>query len=97
MSIRVKSLPQKNQYAVNFPHTFFYLLITAIGTVAVDIPGRETPVIFQRAKNKLMGKDRDGTFHPGKGKPSGANKEEGLGAQATPPEKMNEYNEMTEK
>lgn len=44
-----------------------------------------------------MGKDRDGTFHPGKGKPSGANKEEGLGAQATPPEKMNEYNEMTEK
>lgn len=44
-----------------------------------------------------MGKDRNGTFHPGKGKPSGANKEEGLGAQATPPEKMNEYNEMTEK
>ncbi|MET3879093.1 hypothetical protein [Chitinophaga sp. OAE865] len=44
-----------------------------------------------------MGKDRDGTFHPGKGKPSGANKEEGLGAQATPPEKMNEYDEMTEK
>jgi hypothetical protein len=26
-----------------------------------------------------MGKDREGSFHPGKGKPSGANKEEGLG------------------
>jgi hypothetical protein len=26
-----------------------------------------------------MPKDQNGTFHPGKGKPSGANKEEGLG------------------
>ncbi|WP_436488673.1 hypothetical protein [Chitinophaga sp. ARDCPP14] len=44
-----------------------------------------------------MGKDRNGTFHPGKGKPSGANKEEGLGAQATPPERMDEYEEITDK
>lgn len=44
-----------------------------------------------------MGKDANGTFHPGKGKPSGANKEEGLGIQATPPEKMDEYNKITDK
>jgi len=44
-----------------------------------------------------MGKDADGVFHPGKGKPSGINKEEGLGLQATPPEKMDEYLEVTEK
>ena len=44
-----------------------------------------------------MGKDQNGTFHPGKGKPSGANKSEGLGLQATPPEKLDEYLEMTEK
>jgi hypothetical protein len=30
-----------------------------------------------------MGKDREGKFHPGKGKPSGANKEEGLGLRKT--------------
>lgn len=30
-----------------------------------------------------MGKDRNGTFHPKKGKPSGANKEEGLGLRPT--------------
>ncbi len=40
---------------------------------------------------QTMGKDQNGVFHPGKGKPSGVNKEEGLGIQATPPEKMNEY------
>jgi len=45
---------------------------------------------------QTMGKDRNGTFHPGKGKPSGINKEEGLGLQATPPEKMEEYLELTE-
>ena len=44
-----------------------------------------------------MGKDQNGTFHPGKGKPSGANKEEGLGLQATPAEKMDEYTTITEK
>lgn len=44
-----------------------------------------------------MGKDDNGVFHPGKGKPSGINKEEGLGLQATPPEKMEEYLEITDK
>ena len=44
-----------------------------------------------------MGKDRSGVFHPGKGKPSGVNKEEGLGIQPTDPERMDEYNEITEK
>ncbi|MCW3111764.1 MAG: hypothetical protein JWR18_160 [Segetibacter sp.] len=44
-----------------------------------------------------MGKDQNGTFHPGKGMPSGANKEEGLGFQATPPEKMEEYLEITDR
>ena len=46
---------------------------------------------------RTKGKDDNGVFDPGKGKPSGANKEEGLGLQATPPEKMDEYLEMTEK
>lgn len=44
-----------------------------------------------------MGKDADGTFHPGKGKPSGINKEEGLGLHPTEPEKLEEYLEMTDK
>ncbi len=44
-----------------------------------------------------MGKDENGTFHPGKGKPSGANKEEGLGLQPTEPGKMDEYLETSEK
>ncbi|MBV9962718.1 MAG: hypothetical protein JO072_10760 [Parafilimonas sp.] len=44
-----------------------------------------------------MGKDREGVFHPGKGKPSGANKEEGLGIQPTDADHMDEYNEITEK
>jgi hypothetical protein len=46
---------------------------------------------------QTMGKDDNGVFHPGKGKPSGINKEEGLGLQGTPPEKMDEYIEITEK
>jgi hypothetical protein len=46
---------------------------------------------------QTMGKDQNGVYHPGKGKPSGINKEEGLGIQATPPEKMNEYIEISEK
>jgi hypothetical protein len=44
-----------------------------------------------------MGKDRNGTYHPGKGKPSGANKEEGLGLHPTSPERLEEYLEMTDK
>jgi hypothetical protein len=44
-----------------------------------------------------MGKDRSGKYHPGKGKPTGINKEEGLGIQATDPDKMDEYLEITEK
>lgn len=47
---------------------------------------------------QTIGKDDNGVFHPGKGKPSGVNKEEsGSGIQATPPEKMDEYLEVTEK
>lgn len=49
------------------------------------------------AKKQTFGKDENGVFHPGKGKPSGINKEEGLGIQATPPDKMNEYIEISEK
>lgn len=44
-----------------------------------------------------MGKDREGNFHPLKGKPSGANKSEGTGMQHTPPDEMEEYNDLTEK
>jgi hypothetical protein len=44
-----------------------------------------------------MGKDQNGVFHLGKGQPSGANKEEGLGLQATLPEKMDEYIEISDK
>jgi hypothetical protein len=44
-----------------------------------------------------MSKDQNGVFHPGKGKPSGANKNEGLGLQATDPEKMDEYLQITER
>lgn len=46
---------------------------------------------------QTLGKDEHGEFHPGKGKPSGVNKEEGLGIQDTPREKMNEYIEISEK
>ncbi len=49
------------------------------------------------AKKQTKGKDQNGVFHPGKGKPSGINKEEGLGIQDTPREKMNEYIEISEK
>jgi hypothetical protein len=48
-------------------------------------------------KKTVMGKDADGTFHPGKGKPSGINKEEGLGLHPTSPEKLEEYLELTDK
>ncbi len=49
------------------------------------------------AKKQTKAKDQNGVFHPGKGKPSGINKEEGLGIQDTPREKMNEYIEISEK
>jgi hypothetical protein len=43
-----------------------------------------------------MGKDRNGKYHPPKGKPSGAGKnDDGLGVQATPPEKMEQYEEIS--
>jgi hypothetical protein len=44
-----------------------------------------------------MGKDQNGTFHLRKGKPSGVNKDEGLGFTSTPPNKLNAYLETTEK
>lgn len=46
---------------------------------------------------QTLGKDDNGMFHPGKGKPSGVNKQEGLGIQATEPEKVDEYLDPTEK
>lgn len=46
---------------------------------------------------QTMGKDDNNVFHPGKGKPSGINKQEGLGIQATPLEKMDEYIDVSEK
>jgi hypothetical protein len=46
---------------------------------------------------QTFGKDENGVFHPGKGKPSGINKEEGLGIQPTDPDKMEEYLELTDK
>lgn len=46
---------------------------------------------------QTMGKDKSGTFHPGKGKPSGINKQEGLGIHPTDPEKLEEYLDITEK
>src|SRR4051812_13733407 len=44
-----------------------------------------------------MGQDKPGKHHPPSGKPSGVNKSEGLGVESTPPEKMEEYFEITEK
>lgn len=44
-----------------------------------------------------MGKDREGKFHPPKGKPSGAYKSEGLGLQPPNPDQMNEYKNITKK
>jgi hypothetical protein len=46
---------------------------------------------------RTKGKDDNGVFHPGKGKPSGANKDEGLGLQATPTERLGEYLDISEK
>lgn len=44
-----------------------------------------------------MAPNTEGGPRRDKGKPSGANKEEGLGIGATPPEKMEEYDELTDK
>ncbi len=44
-----------------------------------------------------MSKDKDGTYHPPKGKPGGAGKSEGLGAQATPPEKLEQYEAVSDR
>jgi hypothetical protein len=44
-----------------------------------------------------MGKDRTGKYHPPKGKPSGAGKEEGLGIHPTDPDKLDQYLEITDK
>lgn len=44
-----------------------------------------------------MGKDNTGKYHPPKGKPSGAGKEEGLGLHPTDPDKLEQYLEMTDK
>lgn len=49
------------------------------------------------SKKQTLGKDEHGVYHPGKGKPSGIDKEEGLGIQDTPHDKMNEYIEISEK
>jgi hypothetical protein len=54
-------------------------------------------ILIVQSFKKNMGKDRAGKFHPGKGKPSGINKDEGSGIHPTPPERMKEYEEMTEK
>ncbi|HEY0679587.1 MAG TPA: hypothetical protein VGD17_14985 [Chitinophagaceae bacterium] len=44
-----------------------------------------------------MGKERSGKFNSPEGKPSGAEKEEGLGLHPTDPEKLDQYLEITEK
>lgn len=44
-----------------------------------------------------MGKDRSGKYHPPKGKPSGAGKEEGLGIHSTEPEKLDQYLDITDR
>ena len=43
-----------------------------------------------------MGKDQSGGFHPPKGKPSAANKVEGLGLSNAPSEKLEEFLEMND-
>lgn len=48
-------------------------------------------------KTKTVGKDREGKYHPPKGKPSGIDKEEGLGLQPTSPDKLEEYLDITDK
>jgi hypothetical protein len=44
-----------------------------------------------------MGKDRSGKYHPPKGKPSGAAKEEGLGLHPTDPDKLDQYMDISDK
>ena len=50
-----------------------------------------------KSEKTIKGKDTNGIFHPGKGKPPGINKEGGPELQATPPEKLDEYLAMTDK
>lgn len=51
----------------------------------------------ERNDKTTKGKDANGTFHPGKGKPSGINKEEGLGLHPTDPDNLEQYLEITDK
>ncbi|MGB8191666.1 MAG: hypothetical protein WCF67_07095 [Chitinophagaceae bacterium] len=44
-----------------------------------------------------MGKDRSAKYHPPKGKPSGAGKEEGLGLHPTEPDKLDQYMDISDK
>lgn len=48
-------------------------------------------------KTKTVGKDREGNYHPPKGKPSGIDKTEGLGLQATDPDKLDQYLDVSDK
>lgn len=50
-----------------------------------------------KTEKTVKGKDSNGAFHPGKGKPSGINKEEGLSLQPTEPERLEKYLELTDK
>src|SRR5688572_7719324 len=45
----------------------------------------------------LMGKDREGSFHPPKGKPSGSGKEEGVGLNNPFSGSVEEYQELADK
>lgn len=44
-----------------------------------------------------MAKDSNGKYHPPKGKPPGAGKEEGMGARATPPEDITRYETISDR
>jgi hypothetical protein len=44
-----------------------------------------------------MGKDREGKFHPQKGKPSGSGKEEGIGLNPAHTERIKEYLDISER
>ncbi len=50
-----------------------------------------------KSEKITMGRNSNGVIHPGKGMPSGANKEEELGLQPGPPEQLEEYLAITDK